>query len=522
MKEAVSIISPEQFDAVIFDMDGVVTRTADLHATAWKEMFDHFLAGYAGSASSTAPFDIDRDYSHYVDGKPRYDGVRDFLASRGITLPEGSPGDPPTRQTVCGLGNRKNDYFQDVLGEKGAERYESTVALIERLHRAGLKTAIISASKNARQVLKASQTDTLFDARIDGINAEQLQIPGKPAPDVFLAAAQKLGVAAHRAVVVEDARAGVQAGRAGRFGLVIGVNRANQRDALAEYADWVVEDLSEIGVTGSRDQQSSDELTSALDHFEEILARVKNRQPVVFLDYDGTLTPIVACPEQARLSDRMRQAIRQLADCCPVAVVSGRDGRDIRQRVGLEDVHYAGCHGFEIFTPDGRTIEHPQGQDYLPALARAEQALREQLEPVDRVQVERKRFAIAVHYRRVAEDKYGAVEAAVDTVRDRIGSLRKTGGKKIFELRPDLDWDKGRALGWLLKQGELARDRVVPIYLGDDLTDEDAFREIDANGISILVRDEVRPTRARYALEDTAQVGIFLDKLAKALSPVDS
>src|SRR6056297_969772 len=167
-------ISKDQFDAVIFDMDGVVTRTEHVHAAAWKRMFDQFLADYEDASEATAPFDSAADYSRYVDGKPRYDGVRDFLASRGIELSEGTPDDPPERQTVRGLGNRKNGYFREVLEEQGAERYESTVDLIDRLHRAGIKTAIISASRNARQVLKASDTADLFDARVDGLDAEEL------------------------------------------------------------------------------------------------------------------------------------------------------------------------------------------------------------------------------------------------------------------------------------------------------------------------------------------------------------
>ena len=188
-------ISSDKFDAVIFDMDGVVTRTAHVHAAAWKKMFDDYLEKRAqNNGEDYRPFSLEKDYTRYVDGKPRYDGVRDFLRSRGIELTEGSSEDSPDRETIRGLGNRKNSYFQQELEEKGAQRYDTTADLIGQLRKAGIKTAIISASTNARAVLAAANATDLFDVRVDGLDAEELGIPGKPAADVFLAAARKLGV----------------------------------------------------------------------------------------------------------------------------------------------------------------------------------------------------------------------------------------------------------------------------------------------------------------------------------------
>lgn len=508
-------ISPDVFDNVIFDMDGVVTRNAELHAAAWKRIFDDFLMEMAARHGRRfEPFDVATDYPQHVDGKPRYDGVRDFLASRGIELREGTPEDSPEEETVCGLGNRKNRYFNESLQKEGVRTFDSTLELIQALRQAGIATAVISSSKNARKVLDAAGIGDLFDVRIDGLDSERLGLRGKPEPDLLLAAAEKLGHAPQRSVVVEDARSGVQAGRAGGFGLVIGVDRADQEEELARYADVVVRDLAEVEVASGC---STGDLPSALDRMTEIAQRLRGRTPAVFLDYDGTLTPIVPRPEDARISGQMRQAVRALAARCPVAIVSGRDLQDVRELVGIEEVFYAGSHGFDIAGPAGRKLELQQGTDYLPALESAERALRERLETVDGCQVERKKFAIAVHFRRVAEDRAADVERGVEEVLAQHRTLRQTGGKMIFELRPDIDWDKGKALRWLLQELDLDREGVVPLYLGDDLTDEDALRELRGTGIGILVRDEERPTEAAYALEDPAEVGIFLRRLAELL-----
>jgi alpha,alpha-trehalase len=243
-------ISRDGFDAVIFDMDGVVTRTATVHAAAWKKLFDEYLRRRAEQEGKQfQPFDADADYRRYVDGKPRYDGVASFLESRGVSLPRGDPGDPPDRETFCGLGNRKNGYFRRSLEEQGVEVYQSTIDVIHALKDRGFKTAIFSASRNCQAVLEAAGISHLFDARVDGEDAAELKLPGKPAPATLLEAAGRLGVAPERAVIVEDAIAGVQAGRAGGFGLVIGVNRSDSRGALEENgADVEVSDLSEVTV----------------------------------------------------------------------------------------------------------------------------------------------------------------------------------------------------------------------------------------------------------------------------------
>jgi beta-phosphoglucomutase family hydrolase len=228
-------------------MDGVVTKTAVVHAAAWKEMFDDFLREWsAKNGTPFVPFDSG-DYDEYVDGKPRYDGVRSFLASRGITLPEGTPDDPPDRETICGIGNRKNDLVLKLIKEDGVEAYEGSVRYVKAVRDAGLHRAVVSSSANCRDVLIAAGIEDLFEARIDGQVAEEQHLKGKPAPDTFLAGARALGVQAAQAAVFEDALAGVEAGRAGHFGFVVGVDRVGQADALREHgADIVVQDLAEL------------------------------------------------------------------------------------------------------------------------------------------------------------------------------------------------------------------------------------------------------------------------------------
>ena len=242
------LIDRGDYHAILFDLDGVLTETAAVHASAWKQMFDEFLRSWANDhGEDFVEFDLATDYPRYLDGKPRYDGVRSFLTSRSITLPDGNPDDPPGTPTVCGLGNRKNDLVQTILHDDGVTAFPGSVRLLHHFREIGLKTAVVSSSKNCEAVIEAAGIADQFDARVDGIDVEEGGIKGKPAPDTFVEAARRLGVPVVKAVVFEDALAGVEAGRAGGFGLVVGVDRADQADALREHgADVVVEDLAEL------------------------------------------------------------------------------------------------------------------------------------------------------------------------------------------------------------------------------------------------------------------------------------
>jgi|SRR5919204_5485373 beta-phosphoglucomutase family hydrolase len=239
---------PAGIRACLFDLDGVLTQTARVHAAAWKQMFDEYLRSRAERTGEPfVPFDAVKDYDEYVDGKPRYDGVRSFLASRGIELPEGDPDDPATAETVHGLGNRKNELVLALIEREGVEVYEGSVRYVQAVGEAGLRRAVVSSSANTRQVLAATGITDLFEEVSDGVVAEREHLKGKPAPDTFLAAARALEVLPAAAAVFEDALAGVAAGRAGRFGFVVGVDRVGQAEALREHgADVVVSDLAEL------------------------------------------------------------------------------------------------------------------------------------------------------------------------------------------------------------------------------------------------------------------------------------
>lgn len=237
-----------QFEAMLFDLDGVLTPTAKIHAACWKRVFDEFLKSRAEETGEPfVPFDLPQDYHQYVDGKPRYPGVESFLASRNIQLPYGDPKEPPNQTTVCGIGNGKDNYFATVLKEDGIEAFPGAVALVKNLRNKGIKTAVVSSSRNCRPVLKAANITHLFDTIMDGKVAEKLQIPGKPAPDTFLRAASDLSVAPEKAVVFEDAIAGVQAGKQGQFGWVVGIAEADNAQALLDNgANIVVADLGDL------------------------------------------------------------------------------------------------------------------------------------------------------------------------------------------------------------------------------------------------------------------------------------
>jgi len=236
------------FNAVLYDLDGVITNTATVHASAWKQLFDSFLKQSAErTGAAWKPFRLEEDYRLYVDGKARYDGVRDFLNSRNLALPLGSPDDRSDQETIYGLGNKKDEYFETALRANGVLVYPGTVRFLHLAKDTGLKTAVVSSSHHCREILDTAGLTTLFEAIIDGHEIDRLHLAGKPAPDAFLEAAKRLAVRSEKAIVIEDALAGVQAGHAGGFGLVIGVNRRDQAQALRQHgADLVIADLDEL------------------------------------------------------------------------------------------------------------------------------------------------------------------------------------------------------------------------------------------------------------------------------------
>jgi trehalose-phosphatase len=517
----------QQLEAVIFDTDGVVTQTAAVHFTAWKDVFDEFLAAHA-EGEAAAPF-TDADYRVHVDGIGRYDGVDAFLRSRGFELPRGHPDDPPGDDTVCAVGNKKNASFAEAIDRHGVRPYTTTRRFIEALHAHGVRTAVISASKNCELVLRAADMSDLFEVRVDGNDAAEIGFPGKPAPDVFLEAARRLGVEPGSAAVVEDAISGVRAGRAGAFGLVIGLDRTRNPEPLAEFADVVVPDLSDLevapvdgdGGAGVRRIEPArawlPDLSDALTDYD-LTRQVAGKTLAVFCDYDGALTPIVDRPEDATIPPATLAALEALAEQTFVAIVSGRDLDDVMAMVPTERTWFAGSHGFDVRRPDGTREEFSEGADALPALAEAEGELAERLGDVEGAWAERKRFAIAVHYRATPDDRVDDLEAIVAGIADAHDELRMTGGKKIFELRPDIEWHKGRAIRWLIDAAGLDPLTTLPVFIGDDVTDEDGFAEVRRRGVGVVVGTEDRYTAAHLRVDDPDATRQLLERLTERLA----
>jgi trehalose-phosphatase len=517
------VIDPRYHDGVLFDLDGIITDTASLHAQAWAQMFDAFLTGRAGNPDENHDPFTPSDYRRYIDGKPRYDGVRDFLTSRGVTLPWGASSDSGSTdgpETVCGLGNRKQTLFAGRIAD-GVPVFESTVALVRRLIATGVPVAVFSASRNCEAVLESAGVSELFAVRVDGVVAEELGLAGKPAPDMVLETARRLGVRPGRTVVIEDSEAGVSAARAGGFSLVVGVDRSGEAATwLAECgADAVIGDLAEVTVR-SIDRRMS-QLPDALRSFGQIAGVAAARRPAIFFDFDGTLSDIVDQPGAATLVPGAEKALRSLAALYPVAVLSGRGLDDIAARVGIPGLWYAGSHGFEMIAPDGTYHSNETAAQAVPLLDRAAGELTQRLAHLPGVMVEHKRYAVAVHYRNAEPGAAVDVTAAVHDVGNHSG-LKVTSGRMVVELRPNVDWDKGRTLEWII--GEVAgREPLLPIFVGDDLTDEDAFDAVLHDGIGIVVRhteDGDRSTAARYALDSPDRVCEFVERFV-AQSDID-
>ncbi len=263
------------------------------------------------------------------------------------------------------------------------------------------------------------------------------------------------------------------------------------------------------------------DLPDATERWSEISEQLAGRRPAIFLDFDGTLAPIVEDPDAATLPDLTRAALQRLRDHCPVTVMSGRDAEDVRDRVGIDGLVYAGSHGFDVIWPDGRRRQ--RGVEFQDSLRAAEVQLHQEIADIPGAALEPKRFAVALHYRRVPGHRVPDTEAAITRVVERFDDLRLTGGKQVFELRPDLDWDKGRALAWLLAELGLDGGDAVPVYLGDDLTDEDAFAALRARGAGIAVvvqgEDDARTTLGGYRVRDVPAAARLLVRLAETLDP---
>ncbi|MFH1655712.1 MAG: trehalose-phosphatase [Candidatus Omnitrophota bacterium] len=519
------------FEAVVFDLDGVITKTALVHAAAWKATFDEYMClREKRDFESFREFTHESDYLPYVDGKPRYDGVKSFLESRGINIPFGESSDPPDKETICGLGNKKNAIFNDILRKQGAEVYPSSIKLIKELKKTGIHTGVASSSKNCKGILESVGIADLIETRVDGVVSVKLGLKGKPEGDIFVTAARNMGAEPANSVVVEDATSGVQAGRNGGFGLVLGVARGNNESELLENgADIVVTDLSEITIdliekwfhkkprplfdSWDKIEKKSDILKTK----KKVLinpyyfrngkeALLDGKRLVFFLDYDGSLTPIVDKSELAVLSNEMRDVIKELAEKHTVAIVSGRLRDDVEKLVGIKGLFYAGSHGFDIAGP-GFSMVHPVAKEAIPIVLEVIKKLKKELGNINGLLVEEKKFSVAVHYRLVDEDKYlSKIKEAVERNIQSHKQLRLMQGKKVFEILPNIDWNKGMAIRWIMQALKISWEEASVVYIGDDTTDEFAFRVVRTRGTAILVSDEIQESTADFKLSSSDEV----------------
>ncbi len=525
----------DMYEGVVFDLDGVITKTAKLHFQAWKSMFDSYLKLLEKRDDSEfKEFTHEDDYLPYVDGKPRYEGVKSFLNSRQIDLPFGDVNDAPDKETVCGLGNKKNVEFVQYLKDGKTEVYPSTIKFVKELLKKGMRIGVASSSKNCADILNYAKISDLFETVVDGKVSAKLGLKGKPEGDIFVKAAQNMNIEPARSIVVEDATSGVAAGRNGGFGLVIGIARENNTDDLLKAgADIVIsdmEDLDGIDIDKFLLKQPSylfdfwdknpdkilttkGELKSPSDKvfFNPLFFKKaktffsKEKKTVFFLDYDGTLTPIVDKPSMAVLSPEMKETLIALNKKFQVAIVSGRSREDVENLVDIKELLYAGNHGFDI---KGQELEliMPEVQKFMPLIEKITEQLKSKLGSIEGCILEKKKFSAAVHYRLVNEKDFLLIKEEVQSILKQEPSLKLMNGKKVFELLPKIDWDKGKALMWVMKALNISWDTHNVIYIGDDTTDENAFRILKTRGAGILVSSKPVASFADFLLNSTDEV----------------
>ncbi len=531
------------FDAVIFDLDGVITKTAIVHSKAWKATFDEYLRmREKRDGEPFKEFTKEGDYLPYVDGKPRYKGVQSFLESRDVNIPFGEATDAPDKETSCGIGNRKNEMFLDIIEKEGAEIYPSTIALIRSLSELGIRVGVASSSKSCKLILESCGIEDLFETRVDGVVSTELGLKGKPEGDIFVTAAANVGAIPSKSVVVEDATSGVQAGRNGEFGLVLGVARENNESELLENgADLVVSDLAQISIKDiekwfkkepvdlfkSWDQIDKDMQVFSKEEETEILVNpyyqcsakslfADKKKMIFFLDYDGTLTPIVERPDLAVMSDDMRDTVKQLSSKHTVAIVSGRMRQDVENLVKIQGIFYAGSHGFDINGPDFSMVQ-PKAEEVIGVVASIIEQFRGRLKDVEGALIEEKKFSVAVHYRLVKEQYLRQIKEVVDdVVGQHKDAVRLMSGKKVFEILPNIEWDKGKAIRWIMKALNFDWSDNLVVYIGDDVTDEYAFRAVRARGIGVLVSDEFRASAADFILNSPNEVKRLFTKVLES------
>jgi trehalose-phosphatase len=482
------------YEAMILDLDGVITDTRDLHFKAWQETFNNI-----------STFFSKEDYQRYVDGKPRIEGLRSFFIARNIPLSENK---------LEQLSIKKNKIFQQMIQSKGAGIFRDAIVAIKYWRKLGIPVAVISSSQNCKVILQKAGIENIFDTCVDGIEGQKLNLKGKPEPDYFIEAAIRMGRRPEDCAIVEDSISGVSAGRIGHFKAVIGVSRDGQtpaEDLFANGADVVVSSLLQIG-----------QIKNALNAWKEILAKIGERDLAVFIDFDGTLSEIVSDPKNATISDSVKRTLATCSKALKMAVISGRDRLDVKGLVGIDSLFYAGCHGFDMSGPGCFHYQVDDAQKILPQLEEASLAVNNELAGMKGIIIERKKFMTAVHYRMAVDSAEDSIKEKVFRIIQGFSSLKAKEGKKVIELFPNLDWDKGKAIKKLCEILNINPLNALVIYIGDDLTDEDAFDRLKGTGIGIKVDESgTMPTKADYWLKDPGEVERFLNLVAFSFTGED-
>ena len=476
--------------AIVFDLDGVLTQTQKLHATAWREMFNEFLLKRSGAAAEFTP----EDYRLYVDGKPRLEGIKSFLASRHIQIPD---------DEIEVLGNKKNKLYIAALKKEGPHLIEDSFSFVVKLASKKVPMAVVSSSRNCRMIMEQTGLIKFIPTIVTPDEAQTKNLRGKPQPDYFLEACRLLKVNPKESIMVEDAISGIQAGRSAGFERVIGMKTSKDPGGMNELksagADEVVTSLWDI--TGMDEYLK---LENARENIKKILE--KNRNYFLFLDFDGTISEIVRDPADARAVPGVVELISELGHRMPVCIITGRDTEVIRKFINLSHVYYAACHGFEITGPSELHYELTEARNMIPEFDKAQSFLSRKLGEYSGIIIERKKFGLAFHYRMISSPEVR--EKIITTVSDYCRehpTFKLRPGEEVIELLPNLKWHKGKALLKLYDVLELSKKDFPPLYFGDGKTDEDAFRELINWGISILVSREGRPTLAHYKLETPSE-----------------
>ena len=482
------------YSGIILDVDGVITDTRNYHFEAWKDILDDYLSRKNETKKFTR-----FDYEKYVDGRIRSEGIRNFFRAYNIEVLD---------EEVRRIGDQKNQAYQNFLKISPPKLFPEVIECLKSWKGKGIKIAVVSSSQSGRMIVDNLKIKNLIDICIDGIDGHEMNLRSKPEPDYFNEAVKQLGLQNSECALVEDSIIGIEAGKKMGLMTIYGMSRVGQTPAKQLYqsgADVVIKSLLEIGI-----------MKNAISSWEDIKDHIGEREIALFIDFDGTLSNIVSSPIEAKILESSQVIIKDLSKAIKIAVVSGRDRIDVKGKVAIENIFYLGCHGLDMSGPGCFHYRVDDAEKYLPELEEATQALKDSTSEIKGILIEKKPFATAVHYRMSPEEAEGKVFEISQKILSTYPHLKIKKGKKVIEFMPKVDWDKGQAIKKLCEILDINSKSTMPVYIGDDETDEDAFHELHGKGIGIRVDGNANPdTYANYVLNDPSEVSRFLEILSE-------